>query len=846
MAVKRTKATDKKNFTLEPRFPAYVGYADYFLATPVTLQVRNDFTEAVTLNISIVSEDGLLVPYETKAEVPFESSVELTAERIFSPLFLAENDEIRVCSVTVTAKLDGKTVASQQVNTTALPYDWWEGLSGNCERLAAFVRPRLGDCTAVLAEAGKRLKRWEKSSEVDGYTGAGKNDVREIAAAIFAALKSYAIEKDGDCDLSVPVRAARPGSVVKEKSASVLEFATFAAACLEEARLNPVLAVGKDHVAVGLWLYESCFLDPVTDDADIVGKYVSEGINNLSFFDVEDLYPASNAAFTPSENHFRQKLKSGLYEYFVDIRRCRMDGVRSCPLRGKGLKGYELLKEEEMSDETAPAPIPAFRQLKLDVKQPKNKQWERRLLDLTTKNALLNFTGKNAVHLYSAGADTMYAVLQEKEKMRLKGEPMAENAISFGVDLPGPRKELVLLEQQKGILRAYNDNRSTSETANKLMRRNREAEEETGAKILYLAFGFLRYVANDGVARNAPLVLAPALVARAKGNEDFSVSLSRDDGYFVNSTLLEYLKQEFNIDVRGLGGDVGALKIAEILAMVRAETANMKGWDVVNDVYLAAFSFQRYLMWNDLRNHIDSLSKNKVVAALLSNRLERLDVPVPAEEDEADPAQVLLPLPSDSSQYSAVALSASGASFVLHGPPGTGKSQTITNMIANALSDGKRVLFVAEKKAALDVVKKRLDSVGVGEFCLELHSNKTDKVDVLRRLDNTLALANETDVAGFSERAKELVAMREELSVPMRALHQKRRLGISVYQAILLYLQNKNAPDILDIESSFYDSLTESKLYECKRMILSAAAAAKECCGVRNSPFANVNLTEYS
>ena len=237
-----------------------------------------------------------------------------------------------------------------------------------------------------------------------------------------------------------------------------------------------------------------------------------------------------------------------------------------------------MLKEEEMSDETAPAPIPAFRQLKLDVKQPKNKQWERRLLDLTTKNALLNFTGKNAVHLYSAGADTMYAVLQEKEKMRLKGEPMAENAISFGVDLPGPRKELVLLEQQKGILRAYNDNRSTSETANKLMRRNREAEEETGAKILYLAFGFLRYVASDGVARNAPLVLAPALVARAKGNEDFSVSLSRDDGYFVNSTLLEYLKQEFNIDVRGLGGDVGALKIAEILAMVRAETANMKGW----------------------------------------------------------------------------------------------------------------------------------------------------------------------------------------------------------------------------------------------------------------------------
>ena len=345
MAVKRTKATDKKNFTLEPRFPAYVGYADYFLATPVTLQVRNDFTEAVTLSISIVSEDGLLIPYETRAEVPFESAVELTAERIFSPLFLAENDEIRACNVTVTAQLDGKTVASQQVSVTALPYDWWEGLSGNPERLAAFVRPRLGECTAVLAEAGKRLKRWEKSAEVDGYTGTDKNGVREIAAAVFAALKSYAIEQDGTCDLSAPARAARPGSVIKDKLASELELATFAAACLEEARFNPVIAVGKEHVAVGVWLYESCFLDPVTDDADIVLKYVSEGINNLSFFDVEDLFPASNAAFTPSEKHFVQKLEGGMYEYFVDIRRCRMDGVRACPLRGKGVKGYELLKE---------------------------------------------------------------------------------------------------------------------------------------------------------------------------------------------------------------------------------------------------------------------------------------------------------------------------------------------------------------------------------------------------------------------------------------------------------------------------------------------------------------------
>lgn len=844
MAVKKIKPSDKKNFSIVPQFPKYAGYADYFLSTPVTVQVKNDSAETATLRVFIESESGLIVNYETQADIPFESAVSLTAEGVFSPLFLAENNELTVCAVTVRAELDGKEVCRENVEITALPFDWWEGLEGNAERLSAFVRPRLADCAAVLAEAGKRLRRWKANAEFYGYAGTDKNDVRQIAAAIYAAIKSFSVENAGGCDLSAPLPAAREGSVLKDHAATELELAVFAAACLEAAHLNPVLAVGREHVGVGVWLYESCFLDSVTDDGEIVGKYISEGINNLSFFDADDLYSVSNAAFTPSEGHFRQKLKAGCFEVFVDVRRCRMGGVRACPLRGKGLKGYELLKEEEMTDDAAPAPIPVFRKLRLEGKQPKNKQWERRLLDLTPKNTLLNFTGKNALHLNETGVDELYHTLTARGNMRLKGAAAPETVPPFGGETLKQRRELIALEEQKGILRAYDDARTTAELASRLMRRNREADEETGAKVLYLAFGFLKYAA-DGTERYAPLVLAPANIGRAKGNEDFSVSVSQDEGYFVNSTLLEFLKQEFNIDVRGLGSDVSALKIAEILAMVRAEIANMKGWDVVNDVYLAAFSFQRYLMWNDIRNHFGALSKNAVVSALLNNRMEKLEYPAPAEEDDGDPAATLLPLPSDSSQYSAVSLSGVGASFVLHGPPGTGKSQTITNIIANALFGGKRVLFVAEKKAALDVVKKRLDNIGIGEFCLELHSNKTDKTDVLRRIEGTLALAK-TPPADLSERAKELVSLREELKAPMKALHAKRRLGLSVYQAILLYLQNKSAPDVMDIESSFYDTLTESKLFECRRMILSAAAAAKECGGVRNSPFDNVNLTEYS
>ena len=122
----------------------------------------------------------------------------------------------------------------------------------------------------------------------------------------------------------------------------------------------------------------------------------------------------------------------------------------------------------------------------------------------------------------------------------------------------------------------------------------------------------------------------------------------------MNTTLLEYLKQAFNIDVRALGGDVTRHKISELINIILAETAGMKGWGVTKDAYVAAFSFQRYLMWHDIRTRIDEFSKNELVSALLTHRASRPQHPEAKEEDEADPADTLIPLPADSSQFSAI------------------------------------------------------------------------------------------------------------------------------------------------------------------------------------------------
>lgn len=212
-------------------------------------------------------------------------------------------------------------------------------------------------------------------------------------------------------------------------------------------------------------------------------------------------------------------------------------------------------------------------------------------------------------------------------------------------------------------------------------------------------------------------------------------------------------------------------------------------------------------------------------------------------EDEAETRQTLTPLPTDSSQFEAIAYSQTGNTFVLHGPPGTGKSQTITNMIANALYDGKKVLFVAEKQAALDVVKKRLDGIGIGDFCLEVNASKAD---ILKKIDDVFHLSVKEEKNSFDSDASSLDALKKLIENPHSALHKKRRLGISVYEGMIIYLNNKNAPDILNIESSFYDSLTAEKLVSYENMLSLAAAAAKECGEVSESPFKNVNLTEYS
>lgn len=280
--------------------------------------------------------------------------------------------------------------------------------------------------------------------------------------------------------------------------------------------------------------------------------------------------------------------------------------------------------------------------------------------------------------------------------------------------------------------------------------------EENGANTLYLALGFLKWyeTPNSELARYAPLLLLPVEIIRKSAQKGYIIR-SREEDTIMNITLLEMLKQDFDIVINGLADlprDESGVDVIKIFNIVRRGIMSQSRWNVEGHAFLGIFSFNKFIMWNDIHNNADKLIENKIVKSLISGKLEWecKDMSTDIDLDtKYNPTEIALPLSADSTQLEAIFAATDDNSFILHGPPGTGKSQTITNIIANALYRGQKVLFVAEKMAALTVVQKRLADIGLDPFCLELHSNKSKKSGVLEQLRKTTEVIRKTTPLEF-------------------------------------------------------------------------------------------------
>lgn len=271
------------------------------------------------------------------------------------------------------------------------------------------------------------------------------------------------------------------------------------------------------------------------------------------------------------------------------------------------------------------------------------------------------------------------------------------------------------------------------------------AEEEQGINILFLAIGFLRWYEDDSstVQREAPLVLVPVSLTRDQRRSSFDLR-SRDEDIATNQAIQERLRNDFGIALPDVPESEEWLP-SDYFETVSDVVGGKSRWSIdPTRVELGFYSFSKLLMIRDLDAAAwgeKSILDHPLLRGLLVDGFDEDPCPI-AQDAPLDrlfaPADLVQIVDADSSQTVAIENIRLGRNLVVQGPPGTGKSQTIANVIGAAVHDGKSVLFVAEKMAALNVVHHRLKKAGLGQICLQLHSRGANKRLVLAELEETL------------------------------------------------------------------------------------------------------------
>jgi very-short-patch-repair endonuclease len=302
--------------------------------------------------------------------------------------------------------------------------------------------------------------------------------------------------------------------------------------------------------------------------------------------------------------------------------------------------------------------------------------------------------------------------------------------------------------------------------------------EEQGINILYLALGFLHWyeAETSNKERRAPLLLIPVELQRASAKDRFTLSYTGDD-IGENLSLAEKLKSEFAVNLPTLADDE-TVECDAYFKKIEKQIAGQPRWTVQqNEIVLGFFSFGKFLMYKDLADNAWPKEKkpgnHAILRALLEDGFREPPSSIPDEthiDELISPESVHQVLDADSTQTLAILDVNAGRNMIIQGPPGTGKSQTITNIIAESIGLGKKVLFVSEKMAALEVVKRRLDNVGLGEAVLELHSHKTNKRVVLEELRRVLD-SGKPILGNVDDDIQSLIKMRDKLNAYCEAVN---------------------------------------------------------------------------
>ena len=858
---------------------ATTGYAAIQNAVPVVRALRLTNLQPgtveqldVTISCSPAFARGLTLRFDKLAagETRRISPLDLHPDHDF----LANLKESVNASIRVVAATGSQELASVSQPVQVLAYDQWAGTRALPELLAAFCMPNHPAVDGLIGKASRLLRTSHPELSMNGYQSKSRDGVWKQVSSIYSTIAAenlqYVEPPASFCTDGQKIRT--PDRILEARVATCLDLAMLFAACLEQAGLRPVILVKEGHAWVGVWLHLASFANVLVDDVQAIRKRVDSG--ELLVFETTGV--AQHASHRPSlriamEQGHAHLLQDASFRYAIDIHRAREVQIKPLPSRATPSAPGPLPAPEDAPAAIEPMPLlpplDADSLAPLDVRgddtpEGRLSTWKSRLLDLTLRNRLLNFKPTKATLQFVApDLSRLEDALAEGAEFKIRPLPelmegadprMAEVHTQRAGSTPLDDMALEALGNRELLARASKDTLDGNLLA--VYSAARTGLEEGGANTLYLAIGLLRWTEAEKseAVHLAPLLLIPVTLQRQSVRSGFRLT-RHDDEAIVNPTLLHLLKTSFELKVAGLEvvpTDEKGLDVAQVLQSFRLAVREIQQWEVLEQAHLGIFSFTKYLMWKDLQDRTDQLKLSRVVKHLIDHPGEAF--PREGTEGEFDhldatyrPQDILAPMLCDSSQLKAICAVDAGRDLVLEGPPGTGKSQTITNLIAHSLAKGKTVLFVSEKMAALEVVHRRLTSIGLGPFCLELHSSKASKTAVLQQLGQSLAISGRRTADDWTREADRLAQLRQSLNGLVDSLHHPYPNGFTVFEATGVCIGHTGeAPsDMPWSDPLTHDRADLDRLEEMARRMAALAGALDQ---LQDHPLALIGQTDWS
>ena len=765
-------------------------------------------------------------------------------------------------SITATLFVGDNELVSITQSVSYFSLDTWfeHFISGST---ALFVTPNDVAVKNVISLAGRELQKLTGSPTIDGYQSGDKKAVvaqlKALYNALFAQGIAYVNPPASFEGYGQKIRL--PHDVLVHKQGTCLDLAIMFASCLESMGLNPFVALISGHAFAGVFLSEIKLPTAVFNDASKILEMNSEEENEVLLFECTSINAGNKASFEESCAIGKQQVLSAVCNPItgladpafevIDISRARTNGFLPLPI------SYDDVDRITVDYEVAEQNKTRLARKSYDYKGDKielteaelNKfdVWEKKLLDLSKRNQLVNYkTTGRGLQLYYYDLNDLYNAFKENGK-RYSVSPYGgtDNMVFELPEATQDRYNELKDDFNNGRIGLIFRTQAQTASLKFFEKERKKSFEETGSNIFYLAIGFVRYFETSRSLQPcyAPIILVP--VDLIKHSKDSYSICGREEPPFLNISIFEFFRQEYGMNFDDLltmdllGGE--EVDVDSILNTVSEKLKKLERASIVRTAALNIFNFSKAVMWSDVKFRRNELLKNKIIKSIIGKKFiyeEGDEIDDSFDDETSDPTDLAIPLPADSSQIIAIKDCAKGKSFILQGPPGTGKSQTITNMIVNAIYHGKTVLFVAEKKAALDVVRKRLNQLCLGNFALEAHSTKADKASLMSQFEERVALSQTVASSeDYINTANQLKAERTELNRVINLLHKERGYFLSFYEAFVNYLGLDDAVQVVPMDDDYIAKLDVQEFQETARLCDLLYSQIVSNGGYLNNPF---------